>query len=135
MAKAASFAAATIVLVTMAGCTGMDHGNPSAAREPRQCFWANDVRNFRSVNPTTVNIRAGRDVYRLDLMGSCPNINWSERMGIVTTGSSSICAGSGLGTSIVTRRSGDRGQERCPVRMITVLTPDQVAALPSRERP
>lgn len=139
MARSTISAATAITLVTMAatmaGCAGTDHGNPSAARQPRQCFWARDVRNFRAVNSTTVNIRAGRDVYRLDLMGSCPNINWNERMGLVTTGSSTICVGSGLGTSVVTRRTGGRGQERCPVRQITALTPEEVAALPPRERP
>ncbi|WP_395391109.1 DUF6491 family protein [Novosphingobium sp. BL-8A] len=135
MARSAIFVATAITLATVTGCAGTDHGNPTAAREPRQCFWANDVRNFRAVNSTTVNIRAGRDVYRLDLMGICPNINWNERMGLVTTGSSSICAGSALGVSVVTRRTGGRGQERCAVRQITALTPEQVAALPPRERP
>ncbi|WP_395396414.1 DUF6491 family protein [Novosphingobium sp. BL-8A] len=127
--------AVMVAFLTMTGCAADEHDTASAVRQPRQCFWANDVRNFRAVNSTTVNVRAGRDVYRLDLMGICPDINWSERLGLVTTGTSSICSGAGLGTSIVTRRSGGRGQQRCPVRAITVLTPEEVAAMPSRERP
>lgn len=135
MPKALFLTAAVITLSTLSACAGTDSGNASAPRQPRQCFWANDVRNFRVVDSTTVNIRAGRDIYRLDLLGSCPGMNWNNRLGLVTTGGSTICAGSGLGTTIVTRGSAGRGQQRCPVRSITVLTPEQVAALPARERP
>ncbi|TCM20434.1 hypothetical protein EDF56_10295 [Novosphingobium sp. PhB165] len=135
MEKATVLISTAVALLTITACAGTDHGNTSASREPRRCFWPSDVRNFRAVNATTVNIRAGRDVYRLDLLGSCPNINWNERMGLMTTGSSTICVGSGLGTSVVTRGTAGRGQQRCPVQTITALTPEEVAALPGRERP
>jgi len=135
MARMLVVAGAAVALLSLTGCASTDGKGSSASREPRQCFWAQDVRNFRVVNSSTVNIRAGRDVYRLDLLASCPNMNWNLRLGLVTTGGSTICAGSGLGTSIVTRGASGQGQQRCPVRMITVLTPEQVAALPGRERP
>lgn len=66
-------------------------------------------------------------------MGICSDLNWTNRMALVSRGSSMICVGSGLGTSIVTR--GPTGRQRCQVRSIIGLTPEQVAALPARERP
>lgn len=135
MARASVWAAAAIALVAMTGCVGTDSRNPSATREPRRCFWPRNVDNFRVVNSSTVNIRVGRDVYRLDLFGSCPDLDWSGRMGLVTTGSSTICVGSGLGTSIVTRGIGGRGLQRCQVQSITALSREEIEALPGRERP
>lgn len=130
MATASVWAAATITLLTVTGCAPTETG----PRQPRRCFAARDVRNFTAVNSSTVNIRVGRDVYRVDVMGACPDINWTNRMALVTTGNSLICVGSGLGTSIVTRGSSGRPQ-RCPVTSITALTPEQIQALPGRHRP
>lgn len=135
MSRTLFLAGVTTALLMMPGCTSTDSKSSTASRAPRQCFWAQDVRNFRVVNSTTVNIRAGRDVYRLDLLGACPDMNWNLRLGLATTGSSTICAGSGLGTSVITRGSTGQGQQRCAVRSITALTPEEVAALPGRERP
>jgi hypothetical protein len=92
-----------------------------------------EVRNFRVVNPSTVNLRARGDVYRIDTAGVCPELSWTNRIELATTGSSWVCVGSGLGTSIVTR--GPRGRQRCPIRTITALTREEVEALPARARP
>lgn len=135
MVKASVWAGAMIALLATTGCAGAGSDSSSTPHEPRRCFWSRDVRNFRVADSTTVNIRVGRDVYRLDLLGSCPNLNWTGRMGLVTTGSSSICTGSGLGTSIVSRAPTGRGQQRCAVRSITPLSPEQVKDLPRRTRP
>jgi hypothetical protein len=135
MAKAWFWPAAAVALLAVTGCAAADSRDPSAAREPRRCFWPRNVNNFRVVNSSTVNIRVGRDVFRLDMFGSCPDLDWSSRLGLVTTGSSTICVGSGLGTSIVTRGIGGRGRQRCPVQSITALSPEEIQALPGRERP
>jgi len=137
MASASVWAVAAIALVTMTGCTAndsnVDPNNPSAARQPRRCFSARDVRNFAPVNSSTVNIRVGRDIYRVDTFGTCRDLNWTNRMAMVTTGGSMICVGSGLGTSIVV--NGPSGRQTCQVTAITALTPEQIQALPARERP
>ena len=105
----------------------------STVTAPR-CFRASDARNFRSVDATTVNLRVGRrDFYRIDLLGPCPDLNFSMRMGLRTTGGSQVCTGPGLGTSIVV--PGPRGATRCPIRQITALTAEEVAALQPRHRP
>jgi hypothetical protein len=133
MARASAWVVA-IALLAVTGCTNTDSSNENNPRQPRRCFSAHSVRNFRVVNNSTVNIRVNRDVYRLDLFGSCTDLNWNSRMGLQTTGSSTICVGSGLGTTIVTRGP-TGGRQRCPVQSVTLLTPEQVEALPPRERP
>jgi hypothetical protein len=131
-------AAAAIGLGALVGCSETadpnSAGSQGAAREAPRCFFAGNARNFRSVNSTTVNLRVGRrDFYRIDLLGPCPDIDFSLKLGLQTRGSSQICTGSGLGTNIIVR--GSRGPTRCPIRQITALTPDEVAALQPRDRP
>ena len=133
MARAAVWAAATIVLLGIAGCASTDSSTSAASHEPRRCFWARDVRNFAPVNSSTINIRVGRDTFRVDTFGSCRDLDWTNRMALVTTGGSSICVGSGIGASIVTR--GPSGRQRCAIQSVTALSPEEVAALPARQRP
>jgi hypothetical protein len=135
----AAAASAAIGLTALAGCAETTEnansaGSQGAARTAPRCFRAADARNFRSVNATTVNLRVGRrDFYRIDLLGPCPDLNFSMRMGLQTSAGSQVCTGSGIGTSIVV--PGTRGPTRCPVRQITALTPEEVAALQPRHRP
>src|SRR5690349_13480114 len=110
MARASTWvlaAATAIGLAAIAGCTETTEdansaSSQAAARTAPRCFRAADARNFRSVNATTVNVRVGRrDFYRIDLLGPCPDLNFSSRMGLQTSAGSQVCTGSGLGTSIV----------------------------------
>jgi len=92
------------------------------------------VRNFRVVNASTVHIRVGRDAfYRLDMFGACPDLSWNNTMALHTRGTSRICAGQVTGASIFVR--GTAGRQRCAIRSVTALTPEEVAALPARDRP
>lgn len=133
MATASVWATVTMTLLAVAGCAPTDSRNVDGTRQPRRCFTPREVRNFTAVNSTTVNVRVGRDIYRIDTFGACPDINWTNRMALVTTGGSMICVGSALGTSLVTR--GPSGRQRCQVRSITALTPEEIQALPARDRP
>jgi hypothetical protein len=85
------------------------------------------------VDSRTVNIRAGRNVFRLDLFGTCPDVTWTNGMRLNTRPGSTICTGSGLGTSLSVR--GPSGRQTCQVQTVTLLTPEEVAALPARHRP
>lgn len=136
MANTSVWAVATIALLAATGCADdqTDPNSPSAARQPARCFQARDARNFRAVNSTTVHVRAGRDTYRIETFGVCPDLAFTQRMGLVTSGgSSTVCVGSGLGTSLVV--NGPSGRQRCNVRSITALTPEEVQALQPRHRP
>lgn len=135
MAKVAVWAAATAALLAITGCASTDATSQGAAgaSNTRQCFSASNVRNFRVVDSRTVNIRSGRNVFRLDLFATCPDLTWNNSMKLQTSGSQTICTGSGLGTSVITR--GSTGRQRCPVQTVTLLTPEEVEALPARNRP
>lgn len=134
----ATAASAAIGLAAIGGCAPTDDpnsaGSQGEARVAPRCFLASNARSFRSVNSTTVHLRVGRrDFYRLDLLGPCPDLDFSLRLGLQTRGSSQVCTGSGLGTNIVVR--GARGPTRCQIRQITALTPEEVAAMQPRHRP
>ena len=137
MAKASIMASATIALAVLCGCTPAgdpeSSGTQAATRPAPRCFSVRDARSFRVVNSTTVNVRVGRDVYRLALLGVCPDFAWTQRLALVTRGTSRICAGPALGASIVAR--GTSGTQRCEIRSVTALTPEEVQALPARDRP
>ena len=94
-------------------------------RQARQCFRAAEVNGFTARNDREVDIRVGaRRHYRLSLYGSCP-ADFSLRVGIRTRGGSSwICEGADA--ELLVR--GPTGPERCLVRDIRLLTPDEVSA-------
>lgn len=103
-------------------------GKPAA----KQCFWARNVNSFNAVDDRTVNIRVGvKEIYRMELMGSCPDIRWTEGIAIVSRGTSWIC--SGLDAEIVAPSA--IGPQRCPVKVLRKLTPAEVAALPAKQKP
>ncbi|WP_332772895.1 DUF6491 family protein [Phenylobacterium sp.] len=106
---------------------------PAAGAKPqRQCFSARNVSNFSAVDDRTVNLRVGvKDVYRLDLMGPCHDIDWQHQIGIQSRGSSWIC--SGLDATIITKSP--IGPQRCAVRTVRKLSLEEIAALPPKHKP
>jgi len=128
-------AAVLAALVVTAAAGPMAHAaHAPAAGKPaaKQCFWARSVNGFNAVDEHTVNIRVGvRDVYQMELMGSCPEIRWTERIALVSRGSSWICTG--LDAEVIAPSS--IGPQRCPVTTLRKLTPAEVAALPAKQKP
>lgn len=104
----------------------------SSAKAPRQCFWPSNVNGFTAVDNRTVNVAVGvKDVYQLELFSPCPDVKWTETIGIESRGSSTIC--SGLDATLIAPSS--IGPQRCAVRNIRKLTPEEVASLPTKQRP
>lgn len=100
--------------------------------EGRQCFWTRQADGFAAQDDHTVNVRvSSRDVYRFEMMGHCPDIDWNQQIALVSRGSDSICTG--VDAEIITRSP--IGPMRCPVSHIHKLTPDEIAALPKKARP
>jgi hypothetical protein len=105
------------------------------AKPASQCFWARNVDSFAAPDDHTVYVRVNvRDVYRLDLMISCPDVDWNQRVELRSThgAGGSIC--NPLDAEIVSHATGI-GRQRCPVKTMTKLTPAEVAALPKRAKP
>ena len=111
-------------------------GQPTAARAPSRdltrCFSPRDVQSWRAADNRTVYVRVGVNrVYRMQLMGPCPNVDWTQRLGIQSFGGTQIC--SGIDATIIAPTP--IGPRRCPVTQITELTPAEIQAMPARNRP
>lgn len=126
-------AIAALLAAAAVGSAAQAADAPAAGKPPaNQCFWARNVNSFTAVDDHTVNIRVGvKDVYQMELMGSCPEIRWTEDIAIVARGGSWIC--SGLDAEVVSPSS--IGPQRCPVKVLRKLTPAEVAALPVKHKP
>lgn len=100
----------------------------------RQCIFVRNIINYASDDADRLYIRvAVNRVYRLDLFAPCPELPWAERaIGIRSFGGSSwIC--DPIDAEIIVRNHGFH--DRCQVRAITELSPDQIKALPKRAQP
>lgn len=98
----------------------------------KSCFFSRDVRGFAAPDDKTLYLRVrAKEVYRLDMKGRCPELDWEHKIAIDSRGSSSIC--SAIDATVLVKNS--IGVSRCPVETLTRLTPEEVAALPPKSRP
>ncbi|MDB5431956.1 MAG: hypothetical protein JWP35_3072 [Caulobacter sp.] len=111
--------------------------NPATAADTpkakRACFYSEDLRNWKEVDPHTVNIEVGnKKVFQLTLLGSCPDLSSALSIGVKTRmGQEFIC--DGLDIDLIT--PSPTGPRQCPVTGMRELSPEEVAALPKDQRP
>jgi len=131
LATAAFTAAAALALTASA-----QPPPSSPPPKPRaSCFWTNRIENFAAVDSDNLYLRVGQsDVYRAELFASCLDLDYVHHLALVSHGSSIICEGGNLDTTVVTRDHAV-GPRHCPVLKLSKLTPEQVAALPRGARP
>lgn len=102
------------------------------AQPKRQCFWTRQVNNFAAADDDAVNVRVGvRDVYRMEIFGTCPEIDWTQSIALRSRSGSTICQG--LDAEIIVPST--IGPQRCAVRNIRKLNEAEIAALPKKARP
>lgn len=112
-----------------AACTAPGEPGSASNRAERECFHVDNVRSFTPLDDDAVAVRVGaRDHYRLELIGTCPDVDWAWSIAIRTRGSSWVCRGFDA-ELIVPHPS---GAQYCPVRSVRKLTEAEVAALRSR---
>ena len=134
---ALSLAASSLVALSLAAAGAAAAKSPkqpeaAAAKPKKQCFWTNQVNSFASSDDRIVNIRVGvKDIYQFEMFGRCNEVDWANKIALVSRGGSSICTG--MDADIVTPTS--IGPQRCPVKAVRKLTPAEVAALPKGARP
>lgn len=111
----------TLVLTACAPLAG-----PDAPAAP-QCFFASQANGFQADDERTVFVNVGAsEVYRLDLAGPCPDVDWRQNIGIAPRGGgSSICAG--FDAELIVP-AGAGGSHRCQVRTVTRLTDAEAQA-------
>lgn len=112
---------------------GLGGAGPAPDAKPaRSCFWTQEANGFTVADDHTVYLRVGlKDVYRLDLFGSCPDARWEQSIALESRPGSSIC--SPMDATLIT--NGPTGPQRCPVSKLTKLTPEEAAALPKKHKP
>ena len=103
-----------------------------AAKAKKQCFYTRNADSFAAPDEDNLYVRVGvRDVYHFTMFARCPEIDWNQRLALVSRSSSWICTG--MDADVITHTT--LGSQRCAVRYVEKLTPAQVAALPKRARP
>jgi hypothetical protein len=133
---AISLAATSLVALSLAAsgpALAKSPNEPEAAAKPKsQCFWTNQVNSFASNDDRIVNVRVGvRDVYQMEMFGRCTDVDWSNKIALVSRGGSHICTG--MDAEIIA--PSPIGPQRCAVSKIHKLTPEEVKALPKHARP
>ncbi len=104
----------------------------AAAPVQKSCFFNRDIRGFAAPDDKTLYLRVrAKEVYRLDMKGRCPELDWEHKIAIDSRGSSAIC--SAIDAMVLVKNP--IGVSRCPVETLTRLTPEEVAALPKKSRP
>jgi hypothetical protein len=135
MKSTTAIAAAVAALLTLgvAGSTpALAKDKAPGASAPRACFFTRNADGFAAPDDKTLYVRVGvRDVYKFEMFGTCPDIDWNQRLALVSRASSSICTG--MDAEVITHSP--IGPQRCPVRSVQKLTPEEVAALPPKARP
>ena len=133
--KAYASAALGLVLATASPLTPLAEPSappaPDAARQ--SCFYARNISNYTAASDRVVYLRVGvGEIYRLDLMTDCPELSFRQDIGFERADrGSSIC--SAIDLTITYRQNGAR--RICPVREMRKLGPEEIAALPKRDRP
>jgi hypothetical protein len=109
------------------------HAAPQAG-EPRHCFYANQWHGWTSPSPNVLYLRVNiKEVYRVDLLGSGSRLNAPGAFLISTPyGSSTVCSALDLNLAV-----SDTQGFSTPLfpKSLTLLTPEEVLALPKSARP
>ena len=125
--------AALAPAAVMSGSATAAASTADAHKSQRACFYSEDIQNWRQVDDHTVNILAGgKQVFQLDLLGSCPDLRSATSIGVEThPGGGFVC--DGLDINLIT--PSPVGPRSCPVTRMRKLTAEEVAALPKNQQP
>lgn len=103
----------------------------------RPCFLPQTVRNFRSDGDATTYVLAGRnEVFELS-SGFCRGLSSARSLAVsASLGSGGrSCAGQTIDIAVSGPSLTNENNSVCRAEVVRKLTPDEVAALPSRLRP
>lgn len=121
--------AAALLALSATGAAADDAPKPPPAR---QCFWTRNADSFAAADNHTLYVRVGvRQVFQFEMFGPCQDIDWNQRIALVSRPGSNICTG--MDATVISHSP--IGAQRCAVRAVRKLTPEEIAALPPRARP
>ena len=125
-------ATAAIASLAVAGCTADRPDMQTAQAGERQCFLPRQVSGFSSVDDNSIHVTVGvNNVYRLELIGVCPDIDWSQQIGIRARGGAATWICQGLDAEIIV--PSPSGTQVCPVTGVRRLSEAEVQAWRDRD--
>ena len=123
-------------LVGFAALTCAPNATPEPAKSaPTPCFFSRDWDGWKaSADTKSIYIRVlRRDIYRIDLSGACPDLNYPNAHLITQVrGSDSICNAIDLDIKVST---GSGFAVPCIARKLTLLSKAEADALPKNLQP
>jgi hypothetical protein len=124
--------ASTMFVMTALAAT-VAAGAVAASPSTDPCFLQRNINGFAAPNDRTLYVRVGvRDVWRLDLMTDCTGLTFRNSLALQGSPTGPwICHP--LEATVINRQGGF--PMRCPVSALHKLTPDEIAAIPKRDRP
>ena len=130
-------AVAAAVALTASCAPNGDMGASGMAASPEhQCFYGDQVRNFRAGGHSQLYIRSMRDqVFELNASGGCTDLEFTHRIAITPDpglGGGRICTGD---WARITLPDSSAPVRTCRARVSRTLTPEEIAALPDAHRP
>lgn len=141
MSKMTPLARMALIGLAVAGFSAsaaLAHQAPAEPAKPakpaRQCFYLSDWRGWTAPDKNTLYMKVrGRDVYRVDLAYGSNQLTWpGSHLVSVVRGPDGVCHPLDLDL-----RVSDGFGFAMPIRAkaITKLTPEEIAALPKKDRP
>ncbi|WP_454718202.1 DUF6491 family protein [Caulobacter segnis] len=141
MSKLTRITRAALIGLTAAGSLGASaalaaQGDaPTKAVKPaRQCFYLSDWRGWSAPDKNTLYLKVrNREVYRVDLSWGSNQLTWpGNHLVSIVRGTDSVCSPMDLDL-----RVSDGTGFAMPIRAktITKLTPEQIQAIPKKDRP
>ncbi len=127
----------TLVLAALAAAALA--GQAAAAQtasQPRECFYSGNVRGFSAVDDETINFQVGgrNDIVQVKLFHPSNDLKFANGVALISRGGSYICSKFDA-TVVVPGVTTGIGAQRYPISSIRRLNPQEVAALPNKQRP
>jgi Family of unknown function (DUF6491) len=98
-------------------------GQDTAPTAARACLRFGEIYSWKALDNRTVIAEDNRhNKFRLALMGYCPNVQFKERIGFQSPGSTYLSCMS-PGDTLLVNQFGTGTSQRCPVSSIAAYTP------------
>jgi hypothetical protein len=108
----------------------------ASANDRHPCFFINQWQGWHATDANTLYLRVNmHDIYRADLSAGSQELTWGGTYHLVSRvdgGSSSVCTPLDLQLAVADSHG---FYQPLIVRELTKLTPDEIAALPKKDRP
>lgn len=120
----AALAVLAVLALPLGACGGGKVTQDAAA--PDHCFDASQITGYQVLDRETLLIRVGQtSAYHIKITGVCPDIDWSQKIGIQGESGSQICLGKDV-TLITPSLRG--GTQECYANEILMAPPMPVPA-------